>query len=125
MDSNLRKRVTNSFSAAEAGESYRHFDDDDDKPKRPVVSDVEDDQDFLVRYEKYVPWVVLLMSFATRYYRLFEPPGMLCIRRVEICVFIERIRGGISTRPDEVVHAAAPQYHQSACELGRLVWDMT
>lgn len=52
----------------------------------PAVSDVKvhkrrntDDDIYepFQEYEQYMPWIVLFISFCTRYYRIAEPPGTL------------------------------------------------
>lgn len=39
------------------------------------LTDADEAPDFVTRNEMYVPWIVLFVSFCTRYYRLAEPPG--------------------------------------------------
>jgi hypothetical protein len=48
-----------------------------------------DGTDWIVRYEAYMPLIVGIIAAATRYYRLYRPPGVVfdevCVTHCECC----------------------------------------
>lgn len=54
-----------------------HFYEQEDEDECPQGHGYSLSKDPIVRNEKYIPWIILAVSFFTRYYRLADPPGVV------------------------------------------------
>lgn len=81
---NTRKRAAAADAAGDAPAPREDAADDDHKASAPRVgspaADAADDAAYRepwIEYERFAPWIVLTLAFATRFYRLTEPKGVV------------------------------------------------
>lgn len=93
------------------------------KEKLAAVVTLPEEQDWLTRHERYVPWMLTLVAAFTRFYRLDQPPGASgrpcrCTRATG---FVRRSSAGagVGPRATTAPHRALPlQPHRQPLKGG-------